>query len=232
MARKARFVIPGYPQHLIQRGNNRQAIFVDDDDRRRYLRLLNDAAREHQLAIHAYVLMGNHVHILATPGHQDALGRCMQSLGRSYVGWFNHRHQRSGTLWEGRFKANLIEADAYLLMCQRYIELNPLRAGLASGLLDHPWSSIAHHLGVRPDPLITDHPVFWQLGNTPFEREAVYRAWLEQGIAETELRRITEALMKGQVLVTADTLRRLQDTSQRDLIGKPRGRPAKPRAPA
>jgi len=227
MARKARFIVPGYPQHLIQRGNNRQAIFLDDDDRRRYLRLLNDAAREQRLAIHAYVLMDNHVHILATPEHDGALSRCMQSLGRSYVGWFNHRHQRSGTLWEGRFKANLIEADAYLLMCSRYIELNPVRAGMASGLLEHPWSSVAHHLGVRPDPLITDHPVFWSLGNTPFEREAAYRAWLEQGISEAELGQITAAVLKGQLLVRADTLKKLQDASHRDLISKPRGRPVK-----
>jgi putative transposase len=233
MARQARLVVPGYPHHLLQRGNNRQAIFLDDDDRRRYLAMLNEAAREHRVAIHAYVLMGNHVHLLGTPEQTDSLSRCMQSLGRRYVGWFNHRHQRTGTLWEGRFKTHLIEAEPYLLACQRYIELNPHRAGLASDLLDYRWSSLPHHLGTLNDPLVSEHPVFWTLGNTPFEREATYRQWLQEGIAEAESKRMTEALLKGQVLASPNTLRQLELSTRRALTApRPRGRPVKVRTMA
>lgn len=225
MARQPRLVLPGHPHHLIQRGNNRQAIFLDDDDRRKYLGMLRDAAQEHQLAIHAYVLMSNHVHLLATPSTLESFSRTMQSLGRRYVGWFNHRHGRTGTLWEGRFRTSLVDSESYLLACQRYIELNPHRAGLASGLLDYPWSSLMHHLGVRQDPLISEHPVFWLLGNTPFAREAAYRQWLEEGIALTEQQRITQALNRNMVLGNDLFIAQLQRTTDRALTRKPRGRP-------
>lgn len=225
MARQPRLVLPGHPHHLIQRGNNRQAIFLDDDDRRKYLGMLRDAAQEHQLAIHAYVLMSNHVHLLATSSTLESFSRTMQSLGRRYVGWFNHRHGRTGTLWEGRFRTSLVDSESYLLACQRYIELNPHRAGLASGLLDYPWSSLMHHLGVRQDPLISEHPVFWLLGNTPFAREAAYRQWLEEGIALTEQQRITQALNRNMVLGNDLFIAQLQRTTDRALTRKPRGRP-------
>ncbi|HSI58897.1 MAG TPA: transposase [Ideonella sp.] len=227
MARLPRLVVPGHPHHLIQRGNNRQDVFVDDDDRRRYLAILREVAHEHQLAIHAYVLMSNHVHLLATPASPESLSRTMQSLGRRYVGWFNHRHDRSGTLWEGRFRTSLIDSDSYLLACLRYIELNPHRAGLASGLLDYAWSSALHHLGHWRDPLITDHPSFWLLGNTPFDREAAYRAWLEQGVGESERLRITDALNKNQALGSAPFIADMQRLTSRPLAVRGRGRPPK-----
>lgn len=228
MARPPRLVVPGYPHHLIQRGNNRQPIFLDDVDRRQFLDALREVSRTHGVAVHAYVLMGNHVHLLATPEDADGLSRMMQSLGRRYVAWFNHRHQRTGTLWEGRFKLSVVDSDAYFLSCQRYIELNPHRAGLASGWLDHPWSSLAHHIGGPPDPLVLDHPAYWQLGNTPFEREAAYKEWLAQGVDETEQRRITAALAQGGVLGDAAFAQRLGTIMQRDVVPRPRGRPRKP----
>lgn len=225
MARQPRLVVPGHPHHLIQRGNNRQPIFLDDDDRHRYLSMLREAAHEHQVAIHAYVLMTNHVHLLATPATAESLSRTMQSLGRRYVGWFNHRHERSGTLWEGRFRTSLVDSDGYLLACQRYIELNPHRAGLASGLLDYVWSSLLHHLGERRDPLVTDHPVFWLLGNTPFAREAAYRQWLEQGVADAERQRISDAMNKSLALGDDAFIQRMQRETDRPLVEKRRGRP-------
>jgi putative transposase len=225
MARQARLVAPGYPHHLIQRGNNKTSIFVDDADRRRYLADLAGSAERHSVAIHAYVLMGNHVHLLLTPSTDVALSRMMQDLGRRYVGWFNHKYQRSGTLWEGRFRAQVIDADAWLLNCLRYIELNPWRAGLVSNLRDWTWSSMAHHLGLRNDPLVTDHSAFWQLGNTPFEREAAYGLWLDEGVSTTELDRIRATVNRGQALGDAKFLELIGGVTGRNLKPAVRGRP-------
>jgi putative transposase len=173
--------------------------------------------------------MDNHVHLLATPTSESALSRMMQDLGRRYVGWFNHQHGRTGTLWEGRFRAQLVDADRWLLNCLRYIELNPVRAGLVSNLHDWPWSSLLHHLGLRQDAMVTDHPAFWALGNTPFEREAAYARWLEDGIPAPELERITQTLMRGQTLGEAPFLSSLGEQLGRNLKPAKRGRPARPR---
>ena len=227
MARQARLVVPGQLHHLIQRGHNRQAIFTDDADREAYLRLLGECAHHHGVALHAYVLMDNHVHALVTPRDADSLSLCWQSLGRRYVAGFNQRRQRSGTLWEGRFKLNLVEAESWLLACQRYIELNPARTGHAIVLTDLRWSSAAHHLGLRRDPLVTDHPAFWRLGNTPFEREAAYRRWLEDGVSAAEARRISDALNKGHALGSEAFLADMEQRTARSLRPARRGRPRK-----
>jgi len=230
MGRPLRLVAPGLPHHLIQRGHNQQAVFLDDQDRQRFLDDLQAAFREYRIALHAYVLMGNHIHLVLTPPDDTALSRAMQSLGRRYVGWFNQRHQRRGTLWEGRFKTCVIDTEGYFLACQRYVELNPQRAGLASDLLGYRWSSLAHHLGARQDPLITDHPAFWLLGNTPFEREAAYRRWLEEGVEASRERFIRDALVQGGVLGGERFIAALAQRTQRQLVPGRRGRPRK--APA
>lgn len=229
MARQPRLIMPGQAHHIIQRGNNRQDIVIDDRDREQFLALLREAALTHKVGIHAYVLMDNHVHLLATPDESGSLSRMMQSLGRRYVGWFNHRHGRSGTLWEGRFRAALIEGERHLLACIRYIELNPLRAGL---LPDHDaaayrWSSCAHHLGRSRDPLVTEHPLFWNLANTPFEREFAYRELLEQGLSDVEVQALTAAVLKGAPLASADFLLMLANAGHPSMQTKLRGRPAK-----
>ncbi len=164
MARMSRLAVAGHPHHLFQRGNDRTALFRDDADRERYLDCLREAAAAAKVALHAYVLMDDHVHLLATPAGAEGLSRMMQALGRNYVGWFNHRHQRSGTLWEGRFRSSLIEADSWLLPCMRYIELNPVRAGITVDAPAYRWSSARHHLGQGTDALLTDHALFWSLG--------------------------------------------------------------------
>jgi len=227
MARSSRLAVAGYPHHLIQRGNNRGAIFVDDEDRARYLALLREAVAAAGVAVHAYVLMGNHVHLLVTPTADEGLARLMQTLGRNYVGWFNHRHVRSGTLWEGRFRSSLIQRDTYLLACMRYIELNPVRAGLVAAAADYRWSSARHHLGMVRDPLLGDHALYWALGNTPFEREAAWRAFLEHPVAAAEQREFTEACLRGRALGSAAFLAGLATETGRRIVPALRGRPRK-----
>lgn len=226
MARQARLVIPGALHHLLQRGNNRQFVFIDDDDRRAYLDALREATRLHNVRVHGYALMPNHVHLLLTPQTEDGLARAMQNLGRRYVAAFNRRHQRSGTLWEGRFRTALIEAPAYFALLLRYVEQHPLRDGLAERAADYPWSSAAHHLGLRRDTLLSEHPAFWALGNTPFEREALHRQALATPLAPLELQRIRHAVHGGWPLLTEAGLAALAPTVDRPLRPRSPGRPA------
>lgn len=223
MARLPRLSAAGFPHHVIQRGNNRQAIFVDASDHARYLALLRDAAAQHAIAIHAYVLMPNHVHLLVTPQEQAGLSRFMQALGRRYVRWFNDRHGRTGTLWEGRFRSTVIEADRYLLACMRYIELNPVRAGLCAEPAQYRWSSYAHHAGLAVDPLVTDHPLFWGLGNTPYERQLTYRGMFEAPLPDQELDVLRAATNRGRALASVGGLD--TETARRPATPRPRGRP-------
>jgi putative transposase len=228
MPRKPRLALPGLPHHVVQRGNDRQIIFRDDLDRQRYLDVLHELAQQLQVEVHAYVLMPNHVHLLLTPVADGAdLSRLMQGLGRRYVRHFNDRHGRSGALWEGRFFSSLIEADRYLLACYRYIELNPVRAGLVPSPEDFFWSSYKHHVGIRLDPVVSDHSIFWDLGNTPYERETAYRAMLELPDSSQELESIRISIRRNQALIS-------QTFSQKIHLGKEhlpslltRGRPRK-----
>ncbi len=221
MARLPRVAAAGYPHHVIQRGNNRQTVFREDVDYARYVGWLREVAAEHAIAVHAYVLMPNHVHLLVTPPADGALSRAMQSLGRRYVRWFNDKYSRSGTLWEGRFRSAPIDADRYLLACSRYIELNPVRAGIVSAPEQYRWSSYAHHAGIRVDPLVTDHPLVWALGNTPFERQLAYRRLFDEDLPAEILRSIRSATNRGRPLVTASNGMGVADGP------RPRGRPRK-----
>ncbi len=225
MARLPRLAIPGHPHHVIQRGNNRQDIFLDGQDCERILAELGELLKVHAVALHAYVLMPNHVHLLATPESKDSLSKLMQALGRRYVAWFNRRHARTGGLFEGRFRTSVIEADRYLLACSRYIELNPVRAGLVATAESYRWSSLAHHLGLRQDALITEHPLVWGLGNTPFERQAAYRHLFDAGPSASETEQIRFAVHRGWGLGTAEFLSGVGATTPRRLAPKPSGRP-------
>lgn len=227
MARLPRLILAGQAHHVILRGNNRQAIFVDDDDRRRMLQVLLEVSRLYGVALHAFVLMDNHLHMLVTPGEAEALSRMMQALGRRYVGAFNARHHRTGTLWEGRFRAGLVEGERHLLACLRYIELNPVRAGLVADPADWPWSSAGHHLGRARQSLITEHPLYWALGNTPFEREHGYRELMQQGLTSAEHQRLTEAVLRGRPVVSEALQASLQQEHARVAVARPRGRPRK-----
>lgn len=232
MARLPRLSIPGYPHHVIQRGNNRQAIFLKDADRLRMLELLEDHARQYEVAVHAYVLMDNHFHLLLTPQTSEGLSRLMQSVGRRYVRYFNDVHGRSGTLWEGRYRSTLIEADSYLLACMAYIDLNPVRAGLVTQARDFPWSSHAHYAGLRVDRLVSPHPLYWELGNTPFAREAAYARLVQEGPSLPQQQALTESALRGWVLGNPDFLAMLQKKTERRLSKASPGRPVTPKTGA
>jgi putative transposase len=227
MARLPRFVLAGLPHHVVQHGHNRQPIVADDEDRRMWLSLLRDVALAQGVSVHAWVLFDDHFHLIATPPSATALSRMMQALGRRYVGWFNRRHARSGTLWEGRFRAAALEPSRWLLACMRYVELHPVRAGMVVTAAEHRWSSFAHHVGERADPLVTDHPAYWALGNTPFERHAAFRRLVEAGLGRDDLAAITAATRRGWPLGAPEFIAEAQSTSIISLTPRPRGRPKK-----
>ncbi len=225
MARLPRLTLPGYPHHVIQRGNNRQAIFASSADYQILLDLLGENAKKFDVAIHAYVLMGNHFHLLATPQTQDGLPQMMQALGRRYVRYFNDTQKRSGTLWEGRYKSTLIQTEYYLLTCMAYIDLNPVRAGLVTQARDYPWSSHGHYTGQRTDKLITPHALVWELGNTPFAREAAYAALVQAGIKPVQQTALTDSALRGWALGEPDFVADLQKKTPRRVVKGTAGRP-------
>ena len=229
MARLPRLTLPGYPHHVIQRGNNRQPIFATSADRQVLLDLLFDNAKKFEVAIHAYVLMGNHFHLLVTPQTLDGLPLMMQAVGRRYVRYFNDTQQRSGTLWEGRYKSTLIQAERYLLACMAYIDLNPVRAGLVAYPRDYPWSSFGHYTGQRIDRLITPHALFWELGNTPFAREAAYAQLVLSGISVVQQAALTDAALQGWALGEPDFVADLQKRTARRVSKGSAGRPVSAR---
>jgi putative transposase len=230
MARLPRLTIPGYPHHIIQRGNNRQPIFAGEGDYQTLLSMVEEKARESGVALHAYVLMSNHFHLLATPSSVEAIPQLMQSVGRRYVRYFNQRQGRTGTLWEGRYKSTLIQSDRYLLACMAYIDLNPVRAGLVADPAEYPWSSHAHYTGRRHDRLITPHPLYWGLGNTPFARDAAYAELVQSGITEQQQRNLTNSVLRGWALGEPDYVAELQKRTARRVSKTRPGRP--PSAPA
>lgn len=225
MARLPRLTLPGYAHHVIQRGNNRQPIFADDADRRFLLALLEEGAHKFEVAVHAYVLMDNHFHLLLTPGTQEGLPQMMQAVGRRYVRYFNDRHQRSGTLWEGRYKSTLIQSERYLLACMAYIDLNPVRAGMVTQARDFPWSSHAHYIGIRTERLLTPHALYWELGNTPFAREAAYAELVQAGVSADQQKRLTDAALRGWALGEAGFVAELQRQTPRRVSKGAAGRP-------
>ena len=231
MARLPRLTVPGYPHHIIQRGNNRQAIFASTDDYQVLLALLDENTQKFGVALHAYVLMSNHFHLLASPQTAEGLPQMMQAVGRRYVRYFNDKEGRSGTLWEGRYRSTLIETDRYLLACMAYIDLNPVRAGLVAEAKDYPWSSHGHYAGLRADKLLTPHPLFWTLGNTPFAREAAYAELVRAGITPELQAALTRSALSGWALGDADFVTDLQKRTDRRVQNILPGRPgSKPKS--
>ncbi len=225
MARLPRLTVPGYPHHIIQRGNNRQAIFSSAADYRMLLDLLDENAQKFGVALHAYVLMSNHFHLLATPTGSDGLPQMMQAVGRRYVRYFNDSQGRSGTLWEGRYRSTLIETERYLLACMVYIDLNPVRAGMAKEAAGYPWSSHGHYVGLRTDKLVTPHPLFWELGNTPFAREAAYAELVRNAITPEQQDALTRSALSGWALGSDKFVADLQNRTTRRVKKTPAGRP-------
>lgn len=194
MPRKPRFTLPGVPQHVIQRGNNREPCFLAEPDYRRYLEDLQISSEKYACRIHAYVLMTNHVHLLVTPMKEQGIAEMMQSLGRRYVHYINTTHRRTGTLWEGRYKASLIDSEAYLLTCMRYIELNPVRTGMVPHAGEYPWSSYGANAQGRADILLSPHPLYTALGATAADRQQAYRELFQHHMDNTLLHEIRDTL--------------------------------------
>jgi putative transposase len=227
MARLPRLVVPHQPHHVIQRGNDRQEIFRDEEDYLAFLKWMREAARLFKVAIHSYVLMPNHVHLLASPSDASGLAKMMQWIGRYYVPYFNRKHRRVGTLWQGRYKATVIDSERYFMTCCRYIELNPVRAHLAQSPSEYRWSSFSHHAGITPDPYLTDHPLYWALGNTPFDRQAAYKGLMEQALTSQEAVELKEATYKGWALGSDQFKAALEKQTRRRVRPARRGRPRK-----
>jgi putative transposase len=227
MARLPRLALDGEAHLVVLRGHSGQPVFTDAADRIDFLADLREAAARHRVAVEAYTLLADHVHLLLRPAQAAGLGAMVQALGRRYVARFNRRHGRSGTLWAGRYRAALLQAGPLVLQAMLFIDSHAHRSGQVAKPEDDAWSSAAHHLGRRRDPTVADGPAWWALGNTPFEREAAYRALMHEGVPAQQVRALADASHRGWPLGQADWLAQLAQQAARPVAPRPRGRPAR-----
>lgn len=227
MARLPRYFVKNQPQHVIQRGNNRELIFAGNADYRFYLDCLQEAAERHRLAIHATVRMTNHVHLLATPHASTSLPSTLQSVGRRYVQHFNYTYERTGTLWEGRYRATLIDSERYLLTCMRYIELNPVRARMVRHPRDYRWSSYHAHAYGKAGPLVHDHELYERLGRSAKARQAAYGELFRTHIPQADVDALRDATNKAWVFGDARFKKKIARLASGRTAPLPRGRPRK-----
>lgn len=220
MPRRQRLELPGIPLHVTQRGVNRCAIFVDDRDRDHLHALLCASMADHAIPVHAYVFMGNHIHLLVTPVERHSLSNAMRHAGQCYARAFNRRHRRSGPLWQGRFKSCLVDSERYLLTVYRYIELNPVRAAMVERAEQYRWSSVHSNVGLITDSLVTPHTVFRNLHADPVQRATIYQTWLQEGISEEDL---------GNIRAHIQQERALGNTKFQSMVEKALGRPVRVR---
>jgi putative transposase len=225
MPRRARFCLAGLPQHIIQRGNNRQVSFFTEEDYRFYIDCLSESKRKYGCLVHAYVLMTNHVHLLASANEVDGLSRMMQHLGRSFVRYINGTYRRTGTLWEGRFKASLVDSEQYYMRCCHYIENNPVRAGMVRHPAEHAWSSYRFHASGDEDRLVSAHEMYQLLGSTPEERQRHYRESFRNELAEPALQEIRDTVNRGWPLGRERFKDEIAGALQRITRPPKRGRP-------
>jgi putative transposase len=231
MPRTARLVVAGLPFHVTQRGVNRAAIFVDDDDRRNFCRLLRQSAEKHAVAVHGWVLMDNHVHLLLTPARADSLALAMKRCGQLHTQAFNRRHGRCGSLVQGRFHSSPVENGRHFLEVLRYIELNPVRAGLVADPARHPWSSVHVHLANRGDPIVQVHPEFLRIGGSPAMRASTWSRWLRERLDDDRTRAIRECLRQGRPFGGESFRTSVAAATGRPAVLRGRGRPPKAVAP-
>ena len=227
MARLPRLVIPHQAHHITQAGIDNKIIFVESADYQVFLDWLKSGAKQFAVQVHAYIILPNRFHLLVTPTDELGLGKLMQWLGRYYVPYFNAKYQRSGLLWQGRFKATVLESSQYFLPCCVMLEEMAVRQHLVQEPSSYWWSSCQHHLGMRTDPLLADHAMYWGLGNTPFQREAAYRQLLENGLSSTLLQAINDATNKAWVLGSANFKAEMAKLTERRVEPVSRGRPRK-----
>lgn len=225
MARLPRYTITNQTQHIIQRGRDWQRVFFEDQDYQYFYDCLDAAAYNYGLKIHAYVLMPDHVHILATPTNLNSISRTVQSIGRNYVQYYNECHGSSGSIWEGRYRATVLQEKRYLLTCSRYLELNPVRGGLVKNPRDYRWSSYAHNALGKTDDMITAHREYLRLGASDKERATAYRALFKQKIGAETQELIVQSTLKGWALGDAGFARKIEKLSGRRAKQLPKGRP-------
>jgi putative transposase len=223
MVRLPRLSVPGVPQHIIQRGNNRQATFFCGDDYTVYLDKLKLYGEKYKVDVHAFVLMTNHVHLLMTAQTENGISRLMQSLGRYYVRYINTTYQRTGTLWEGRFKSTLVDSDSYLFKLMRYIELNPVRADMVAHPAEYPWSSYQQNGMGKTIKCLHPHQLYKQLGKNKSERVAAYKALFEGHLTDNTMRAIRDATNKSWVLGDERFKHQIQQTTNRRVEPESRG---------
>lgn len=226
MPRKRRFYLPEVPVHIVQRGRCRKAVFYEDEDYHTYLHWFGIAAERYNCAIHAYVLMTNHVHLLLTPKTETGPSQMMQYLGRHYVAFINKKYGRSGSIWEGRYKASLVQAEAYLLACMRYIELNPVSAEMVAAPQHYRWSSYACNALGKANTLIQPHEVYQRMGLNQAERLEAYRELFAAHIDSSEAQAIRMASQSGTPLGDLRFAEQIEATLGRKVGQARRGRPA------
>ena len=225
MPRRSRIHLPGMPLHIVQRGHNRDACFFREEDYLTYQHWLGEALTETDCALHAYVLMTNHVHLLITPKRAESVSRFVMALGRRYVQYINRTQGRTGTLWDSRYKSSLIDADDYLLSCQRYIEMNPVRAGMVDDPAHYRWSSYRHNALHQDDKLITQHAVYRGLGTNRQERCGHYRALFQSRLESDSISDIRMALQQSQPLGNSRFADKIEKATGVRPELKARGRP-------
>lgn len=225
MPRRPRVALVDVPVHIIQRGNNRQPIFASDDNMRAYLTWLKEYAEYFEVSVHAWVLMTNHVHLLCTPKIPSGISRMMQSVGRRYVPYFNRIHKRTGTLWEGRFRSCLVQKENYLLQVYRYIEMNPVRAGMVDDPADYSWSSYQCNALGKQSRLLTPHWLYLAIGKTQEERQSAYRALFSYEIGGKLLEGIRQTVNKGLILGNESFVKEVEVHCGEYLKERKRGRP-------
>lgn len=225
MVRLDRLYIPGQPQHVVMHSRDGQRAFIDEQDYHLFLDTLRDAAQTYEVSIHAWVLLPTGLQLLVTPSTEAALSFMMQAVGRRYVAIFNRRHGRHGGLWEGRYRSTVIEPERYCLLATQLIELAPVRAGLVAEPHAYRWSSFRHHAGLTRNPIVTDHALFWALGNAPFERQYAWQQLCSKALDEREVGVLMEATHKGWV-AGGDAYRTwAAGTANRRIAPLSRGRP-------
>lgn len=227
MPRHPRLVIIGYPHHVILRGNNKSAIFHSDEDGRFFIASLKRAKEKSRSQIYAYCLMPNHLHLIISPSTENGLCDMMQSLGRRYVRHINDKYKRTGTLWEGRFKSSLISKDEYLLTCNRYIELNPVRAKIVKRPGDYHWSSYGFKAEGKRDDLVDLDPAYQALGKTPEERRSAYKTMFDESQDDLAFNAIRHATQKGGIFGDKTFIEKMAKLTGRECVLRSRGRPRK-----
>jgi putative transposase len=227
MSRMGRLVLPDYPHHVVHRGHNKQDVFHGPQDHERYLSMLQEFRRQYAVKLYAYCLMTNHVHLLLAPATPTGIAQLMKRVAGRYTRYYNRRAGRTGTLWEGRYRSSLVERDSYLLACCRYIELNPVRAGLVADPRLYPWSSCAQRLGGSPGEWFDPDPCYVAMGRTADERRAGYAAFLAAGVPADQREFIRESLQRGHPTGGPRLTSEVSALSGKEIVRRGPGRPRK-----